>query len=503
MSIAARIRVLIVDDTDDIRSLLRMNLEVDGRFEVVAEAADGLQAVAAAAESIPDVVVLDIAMPVMDGLEATALIREAAPDCKIVALSGFDASRMAARSLEAGVHRYIEKGTALREIADILAELCGRSFDTVPDEEAVARATWDKGERFRRVVEDGPLGVAMIGPDFKILEANDALAAMTGFTVEQLHRMNLVDLTHQDDVGLDAELADRLFHSDASSSRIEKRIVRADGRLAWVEVVATVVRDPAGTPLYGMALIDDVTHRKRVEDALESELQERTKATEELQDAHETRTAILAALSHDLRTPLTVVRGTAATLERALDKLTSEQVLELLGRISANAIRLDEMLTGLLDAERVVRGAVRADVRPVDVDRIAREVIAALDTANGRVTVEGGPARVLADETLLERTLDNLVSNALRHTAGDVPVWVRLVLDGRRALIAVEDAGDGIPPHLRERVFEPFVRGETTAKGTGMGLAIARGFVEAMGGTITVGDRPGGGTSFVIELSAA
>lgn len=124
----ATIRVLLADDTPDIRRLLRVNLELDGRFEVVGEAADGAEAVALARSLYPDAVVLDLAMPVMDGLQAAPVIRESSPASRILVLSAFDHSRMEARAREQGAHGYLEKGTAFGRIAETLVELCRESL---------------------------------------------------------------------------------------------------------------------------------------------------------------------------------------------------------------------------------------------------------------------------------------------------------------------------------------------------------------------------------------
>ena len=118
------IRVLLVDDTPEIRRLLRVNLELDGRFEVVGEAGDGAEAISLTGSLRPDVVVLDLAMPVMDGLEAAPAILDSAPAARILVLSGFDHSRMEARARERGAHGYLEKGTAFTRIADVLVTMC-------------------------------------------------------------------------------------------------------------------------------------------------------------------------------------------------------------------------------------------------------------------------------------------------------------------------------------------------------------------------------------------
>jgi DNA-binding NarL/FixJ family response regulator len=126
----ARIRVLLADDTAEIRRLLRVNLELDGRFDIVGEAADGTEAVTLARSLRPDVVVLDLAMPVMDGLQAAPAIRRSSPGSRILVLSGFDHSRMEARAREQGADGYLEKGIAFGKIAQVLVDLCRESVSS-------------------------------------------------------------------------------------------------------------------------------------------------------------------------------------------------------------------------------------------------------------------------------------------------------------------------------------------------------------------------------------
>lgn len=128
--------MLLVDDAADIRMLVRMGLKRDARFEVVAEAADGREAVDQARVHQPDVVVLDVAMPVMDGLEALPQIREVSPASRVVILSGFTAERMEPGATEQGADAYLEKGTPLPRIIEVLAEVTGYGHRTTDERDA-------------------------------------------------------------------------------------------------------------------------------------------------------------------------------------------------------------------------------------------------------------------------------------------------------------------------------------------------------------------------------
>jgi DNA-binding NarL/FixJ family response regulator len=151
---STKTRVLIADDTPAIRQLLRVCLDIDGGFEVVGEAGDGAVAVRMCTEYIPDLVLLDLAMPVMDGLEATRLIRGRLPNVQIVILSGFDPSKMSSEALERGADAYIPKGTSPEEIVTKLREVVANSPSPslpLPESDGVAtpELKWQSGTVFR------------------------------------------------------------------------------------------------------------------------------------------------------------------------------------------------------------------------------------------------------------------------------------------------------------------------------------------------------------------
>ncbi len=131
----ARARVVLADDTAEIRSLVRAAIDMDGRFEVVAEAEDGQQATDAVVAHEADAIVLDLAMPNVDGLQAIPMIRDARPDTQILVLSGFNAAQMEAEALRLGAAAYVEKGTSIRAIVELLANLCADVIDVPPPDE--------------------------------------------------------------------------------------------------------------------------------------------------------------------------------------------------------------------------------------------------------------------------------------------------------------------------------------------------------------------------------
>jgi two-component system, OmpR family, sensor histidine kinase KdpD len=223
--------------------------------------------------------------------------------------------------------------------------------------------------------------------------------------------------------------------------------------------------------------------------------------------ADKMRTALLAAVSHDLRTPLAAAKAAIGTLRDPDLDVPADDRAELLEAADESLDRLIRLVENLLDLSRLQAGAIKLRLEPIAPDEIVpRAVDDVPDAAQGRITLE--PPRpdvppVLADGPLLERAMANLVANAVKHT--DSPVTVTVSALGGQVEIRVIDRGPGIPAADRDQVFVPFQRlgDRDNTAGVGLGLALARGLVEAMGGTLTPEDTPGGGLTMVLALPAA
>jgi signal transduction histidine kinase len=247
----------------------------------------------------------------------------------------------------------------------------------------------------------------------------------------------------------------------------------------------------------------DITERKLAEQALrESERRERD-AAERLRALDEMKNTFLAAVSHELRSPLTSILGLSITLERAPEMDANDRD-DLLERLAFNARKLDRLLKDLLDIDRLNRGIVEPQYRAVDVAALTRRSVESLDTVAGRTIEFETPSLVLTiDPPKLERIVENLVANAVRHTPSTSRIWVRLEPVEEGALLSVEDDGPGVPPELRDAVFEPFRQGPTAtphSPGTGIGLSLVARFAELHGGRAWVDERPGGGAAFRVFL---
>jgi two-component system, OmpR family, sensor histidine kinase KdpD len=223
-------------------------------------------------------------------------------------------------------------------------------------------------------------------------------------------------------------------------------------------------------------------------------------------EASDLRAALLAAVSHDLRTPLSSIKAAATSLLQQDVAWTPEATRELLATIDEETDRLNTLVGNLLDMSRLQSGALELVMRDIGLEEVVPAAINGLgERGHGVETrVDETLPRVHADATLLERAIANIVDNAVAWSPDDKPVRVEAGAIAGRVDLRVVDRGPGIPNDQRERVFLPFQRlgDQSNGAGTGLGLAVARGFVDAMGGEITIEDTPGGGLTVVVSLEA-
>jgi two-component system sensor histidine kinase KdpD len=226
-----------------------------------------------------------------------------------------------------------------------------------------------------------------------------------------------------------------------------------------------------------------------------------------LEETDKLRNVLLQSVSHDLRTPLTTIKATAATLRD--DQLEPAQRLQLLADVEQEVDRLSHLVTNLLDLSRIESGSLQLEREQVPLDDLIDDAIAGAGQvlARDRLEVDLPSQSVVldVDETLLRQVLVNLLQNAARYAPNGGPIRVAASATTDSVEIRVVDHGPGIPEPERPRVFEPYNRSRPGLRGhgSGLGLAISRGFVAAHGGTLHVETTPGGGATFVVTLPTA
>ena len=319
-----------------------------------------------------------------------------------------------------------------------------------------------------------------VGPD--LVTWSDELYRIFGLQRgdQTLTYETYLHLVHPDDREFTAEIVGRALQT-GDPFAFEHRVLRSDGEERIVLGRGHVVRQE-GRAATMVGTAQDVTEQRQVEKLRED---------------------ILSAVSHELRTPLTSILGFALTLEKHRETLTPETMDETVKALVGAARRLERLLSDLLDVERLRRGLVVLAREQIDVGELVERVVADYPLDGRELHVDIHPVVAEVDRAKIERIVENLVGNAVKHTPEGSSIDVRLETRGRDLLLVVGDHGPGIPDEYKEVIFETFNRGPSILSltpGAGIGLALVARFAAVHGGRSWVEDTPGGGASFHVLL---
>ncbi|MFF4805272.1 ATP-binding protein [Streptomyces sp. NPDC001351] len=234
-------------------------------------------------------------------------------------------------------------------------------------------------------------------------------------------------------------------------------------------------------------------------------LQHKADQAKELAEGNRIRTALLAAVSHDLRTPLAGIKAAVTSLRSDDVEWSEDDQAELLEAIEEGADRLDHLVGNLLDMSRLQTGTVTPIIRETDLDEVVPMALGGVPEDSVELDIPETLPMVHVDRGLLERAVANVVENAVKYSASEEKVLVSASAIAERVEVRVVDRGPGVPDEAKDRIFEPFQRYGDSPRGAGvgLGLAVARGFVEAMCGTLSAEDTPGGGLTMVLSVPTA
>jgi signal transduction histidine kinase/ActR/RegA family two-component response regulator len=486
------VRVVIIDDTYDLRELLRLAL-TRGGMEVVGEAGDGLAGIEAVRLERPDVVLLDLSMPVMDGLEALPSIRRLVPAAKIIVLSGFGASQMSERALATGADGYLQKGMSLKRILEYVRDIVEGSNDStpaltlVPSPTGLPEPNVDAGAG--ATPDPAPNGSAAFPesaepsthPD---VSSWDALA-MAPYGVLEVADEPLFRIVHANPTA--QQLLENKARFGVPLGTIAPQLTnlvafnRLDGEASFVADVggvgvhATLRRANKALLIYLDSTAEDIGALRRA----------------------------IATTAHEIRVPVAVLCGIAESILQEGDGMSEAQRSRLMSSVTRQARVLDSITADLLTAAELRRGSLTLDsqaVEPIDViDSVINDRY--LVTVSAVVEDE---RKVLVDPLRLEQMLGNLLENALKYARAPFVVRVRPhAEDENMVAIDVSDAGDGVPEELQDQLFREFARaGGSVATGTGLGLYVVRSLAEAHGGSLSYSPSAAGGACFTLALPA-
>ncbi len=351
-------------------------------------------------------------------------------------------------------------------------------------------------QRFRAMIKGvQDYAIYMLDPDGRIISWNTGAELLKGYTTDEILGKHLSVFFPPEE----KERAHRLLAAAVreGSARDEGWRLRKDGSRFWADATVTSMHDELGR-LTGFAKVTrDLTERKKTETQLQAHAKEMHELNRELE-------LFSSTVSHDLKAPLRQIEGFASILKR---RPNDPEAPLFLDKITEGVRRLQSMITDLLQYSMAGRSVLEA--KPVDLSEVVARVAGRFESEakerGGSIRLAGALPRVVGQESIVERMVENLVGNAIKYSGGGKPdVEVRAELKEQRVRLRVEDRGPGVPEELKPRLFLPFQRGHGGVQpGHGLGLAIVRRAAERMGGAAGYEPRAGGGSSFWIELPAA
>jgi two-component system, chemotaxis family, CheB/CheR fusion protein len=368
-------------------------------------------------------------------------------------------------------------------------------------------------EKFRAIFERAAVGMGRVSfADARWIDVNDAFCSMLGYTHEEMRSTPWPQITHPDDVALDLIPFRRMAAGELDTYALEKRFIHKDGHEVWARLTLSLVRDARGRPDYEIAIIEDITGRKRSEQELAAAKESAERAKAAAEQASRAKDHFLAVLSHELRTPLTPVLAGLSLLQSRDD--FDAETREDLEMIRRNVDMEARLIDDLLDVTRIARGKIELRRKPVQLCEIIRRAVEVCepDIQARRlafdVGLEDGPYTVQADPARLQQVFWNLLRNAIKFTPHGGYVGIQGHCSNGTVTIEVNDTGIGIEPDALPRLFNAFEQAERSITrqfgGLGLGLTISKALVEMHGGRIEAHSAGRGkGATFRVQLPLA
>jgi len=377
-------------------------------------------------------------------------------------------------------------------------------------------------QELRATFEHAALGIAHVSPTGDWLEVNQRVCDIVGYSRDELMSKTFQDITHPDDLDIDLDYVQQVLDGKIPTYSMEKRYIRKDGEIVWINLTVSLIRKPTGEPNFFISFIEDISVRKATVEALTEINEELELRNEELAEAKEAAEAasrakseFLANMSHEIRTPMNAILGFTEVLD---DLVSDSRQREYLSSISTSGKSLLTLINDILDLSKVEAGKLDLAYNAIN----PKSVFLEMDRIFSRDIGDKGldfqihidpslPEALILDEIRLRQILLNLVGNAVKFTDSGA---IRLSVEKQNAdydgstlslVFSVADTGNGIPTDQQDIVFDAFGQLRNPEQGdkggTGLGLAITKRLVEMMDGEITVRSQVGHGSTFQVQLN--
>lgn len=372
----------------------------------------------------------------------------------------------------------------------------------------------EQEQLFRSTFNQAAVGIAHVSPDGQWLRVNQKLCEIVGYTREELLQRTFQDITYPDDLDLDLVYVEQMLANEIPTYALEKRYIRKDRSLVWINLTVSLLRDKLGQPKYFISVIEDISDRKQVEEALRQlniTLEQRvTERTAQIEEKNQELEAFTYSVSHDLRAPLRTMQGFAQALLEDCGSQLEDFCRGYIDSIIDDAYQMNTLISDLLAYSRLTRTQII--LRPTALDEVVSEALkqltAQIQEQQAQIRVVAPLPVVMAHRPTLIQIVVNLISNAIKFVEPNIQPQIDIFAVTERQndqdwiLLSIVDNGIGIAPEHQERIFRVFERlhGAESYPGTGIGLAIVRKGLERMGGRAGVVSQLGQGCRFWLML---
>lgn len=383
-----------------------------------------------------------------------------------------------------------------KELSDSNTALMDSNVALLNSQEQLRRSE----ELLRLTIDNAPIGIATANLNGHFLMVNQAFCTMLGYTSTEIMEQTFNSLTYPDDRATSRDVIHQLMTTDVDTFEFEKRYIHRDGTLVDTIVRVGTVRDLEGQPLYFVAEIEDIRDRK----AAEAEVQKALQVEREL---NELKSRFVSITSHEFRTPLGVIASSAGIIQDYGDRLDAAKQNKHLTRIQDSVRHMTQLLEDVLTLSRVEAGKVQLRYAPTLIFDFCQEIVEELhfssDSDRIAIQMEASPSLTsLVDQRMLRQILTNLLSNALKYSLPESPVYLEIKAYTKGYEIVIQDQGIGIPEEDLKHLFQSFHRAKNVGDipGTGLGLSIVKKLVELHQGTIACQSQMNVGTTFTIHF---
>ncbi len=396
---------------------------------------------------------------------------------------------------------------ALHPALSVLANIVGavdleRSQHDALRAQTAAQDSLKRSEaHYQQIFEAAGVGIARVALDGQLLDVNQRFAEICQRRRGDLLGLNVQDITHADDIAADQALVEATINGYHDRYSLEKRFLCTDGALVWVQLNAVLVRDEAGQPLHFVSVIEDISERRRYQEAILS--------AQAAERASKAKTEFLSRMSHELRTPLNAMLGFAQLLRVDPRHPLNDNQKQKVRHIEQAGAHLLAMLTDVLDLSRIEAGSLPLSLEPLRVGGVVSEAVnmVAHQAQQHNIqlcTAEFDPQlHVRADQVRLRQILVNLLTNAIKYNRPQGEVRLEVQVLQPHVMISIHDTGVGLSEEQMAHLFEPFNRlgaERTGVEGTGIGLVIVQRLAALMQGRIEVSSVVGQGSVFRVLL---